>query len=98
MRGEFESYMPTLRNPRLIELNLPEDITSENAAQALVVQNSELNFKENETKQKFMFEDREKHKYLVIEVNSEIHKILDRKLKLGWHVCHSSDHVSVTRC
>ena len=46
-----------------------------------------------------MFEDRKKHKNLVIEVNSEIRKILvDRKLKLGWHVCYSSDYVSITRC
>jgi len=98
-REELESYMLTLKNPRLIVFNVPEDITSENAAQAIVVQNSDLNFKENEIKPKFMFEDRKKHKNLVIELNSEIRKILvDRKLKLGWHVCYSSDYVSVTRC
>jgi len=91
--------MPTLKNPRLIVFNVPEDITSENAAQAIVVQNSELSLKENEINPKFMFEDRKKHKNLVIEVNSEIRKILvDRKLKISWHVCYISDYVSVTRC
>ena len=96
---ERGSYMPTLKNPRLIVFNVPEDITSENAAQAIVVQNCELNLKENEIKPKFMFEDRKKHKNVVIEVNSEIREILvDRKLKLGWHVCYSSDYVSVTCC
>ena len=55
---ELESYMPTLKNPRLIVFNVPEDITSEKAAQAIVVQNSELNLKENEIKPKFMFKDR----------------------------------------
>jgi hypothetical protein len=98
-REELESYMPTLKNPRIIVFNVPEDITSENAAQAIVLQNSELNLNEDEIKPKFVFEDRIKHKNLVIEVNSEIRKCLvDRKLKIGWHVCNSSDYSSVTRC
>jgi chaperonin GroEL (HSP60 family) len=96
---ELESYMPTLKNPRVIVFNVPEDITPENAVQAIAVQNSELNLNENEIKQKFVFEDRKKHKNLVIEVNSETCKrLVDRKLKLGWHVCNSSDYLSVTRC
>ena len=64
--------------------NVPEDITSENAAQAIVSQNPELNLKENEIKPKFVFEDKKKHKNLVIEVNSENRKrLVDRKLKIG---------------
>jgi len=39
-------------------LNVPEDITSENAQQAIVSQNPELNLKENEITPKFVFEDR----------------------------------------
>ena len=71
----------------------------ENAAQAIVLQNSELNLNENEIKTKFVFEDRKKHKNLVTEVNSEIRKrLVDRKLKIGWHGCNSSDYVTVTRC
>ena len=97
--GELESYMPTLKNPRLSVFNVPEDITSENAAQATVLQNSELNLNENEIKPKFVFEDRKKHKNLVIEVNSEILKrLVGRNLKIGWHVCNSSDYVTDTRC
>jgi hypothetical protein len=96
---ELESYMPTLKNPRLIVFNVPEDITSKNAAQAIVLQNSELNLNENETKPKFMFEDKKKHKNLVTEVNSETCKhLVDRKLEIGWHVCNSSDYLSVTCC
>jgi len=49
---ELESYMPTLKNPRIIVFNVPEDIISENAAQAIVLQNSELNLDESETKPK----------------------------------------------
>jgi len=46
-----------------------------------------------------MFEDRKKHKNFVIEVNSENRKrLVDRKLKIGWHVCYSAGYVSVTRC
>jgi len=96
---ELESYTPSLESPRLIVFNVPEDITSENAAQAIVLQNPELNLKENEIKPKFVFEDRKKHKNLVIEVNSENRKsLVDRKLKIGWHACYSADYVSVTRC
>ena len=96
---ELESYMPTLKNPRVIVFNVPEDISPENAVQAMVVQNSELNLNEDEIKPKFVFEDRKKHKNLAIEVNSETRKrLVDRKLKLGLHVCNSSDYLSVTRC
>jgi hypothetical protein len=98
VRGEkIESYMRTLKNLRIIVFNVPEDITSENAAQARILQNSELNLNEDEIKPKFVFEDRKKHKNLVTEVNSEIHKhLMDRKLKVGWHVCNSNDYLSVT--
>ena len=91
--------MPTLKNPTIIMFNAPEDITSENTVQATVLQNSELNLNESEIKPKFMFEDRKKHKNLVIEVNSETHKCLvDRKLKIGWQVCNSNEYLSVTYC
>ena len=96
---ELESYMSTLKNPRIIVFNVPEDVTLENAVQALVLQNSELNLNENEIKPKFVFEDGEKHKNLVIEVNSETCKrLVDRKLKIGRHVCNSNDYLSVTHC
>jgi chaperonin GroEL (HSP60 family) len=91
--------MQTLKNPRVIVFNVPEDITSENTAQAIVLQNSELNLNEDEIKPKFAFEDRKKHKNLVTEVNSEIRKrLVDRKLKTGWHVCNSSDYLSIMHC
>jgi chaperonin GroEL (HSP60 family) len=96
---ELESYMPTLKKPRIIVYNVPEDITSENTAQAIVLQNSELNLNESEINLKFVFEDRKKRKNLVIEVNSEIHKrLVDRKLKIDWHVCNSNDYLTVMRC
>jgi len=96
---ELECYMPTLKNPRLIVFNVPEDITSENAAQAIVLQNFEWNLNESEIKPKFVFKDRKKGKNLVIEVNSEIRKrLVDGKLKIGWHVCNSNDYLSVTCC
>jgi hypothetical protein len=40
---ELESYIPTLKNPRIIVFNIPENITSEDVAQAIVIQNYELN-------------------------------------------------------
>jgi hypothetical protein len=47
-RVELESYMPKLRKPRIILFNVPEDITTENVVQAIVLQSSELNLNENE--------------------------------------------------
>ena len=44
---ELESYMPTLKNPRIIVFNVPEDIISENAAETIVLRNSEFNLNEN---------------------------------------------------
>jgi len=44
-REELESYMPTLKNSETPEV--AEDIISENATQAIVLQNSELNLNEN---------------------------------------------------
>ena len=38
--------MQTLRKTRIIVFNVPEDITTENAVQAIVLQNSELNLNE----------------------------------------------------
>jgi hypothetical protein len=91
--------MPTLKNPTIIMFHVPEDITSENMAQTIVLQNSELNLNESEIKPKFMFEERKKQKKLVIEVNSETHKgLVDRKFKIGWHICNSNEYFSVTHC
>jgi hypothetical protein len=96
---QLEGYMLKLKSPRVIVFNVPEDITSENAAQAIALQISELNLNEDEIKPKFVFEDRKNHKNLVIEVNSEICKrLVGRKLKIIWHVCNGSDNLSVTRC
>jgi hypothetical protein len=44
---ELESYMPKLKNPRIIVFNVPNEITFENVAQAIALQNSELNLNEN---------------------------------------------------
>jgi hypothetical protein len=79
--------------------NVPEVINLENVVQAIALQNSELDLTESDIKPKLMFEDRRKHKNLVIEVNSETRKWLrDRKLKTSWHVCKSTDYLNVTRC
>ena len=36
--------MAATKNPRIIVFNVPEDIIAENAAEATVLQNSELNY------------------------------------------------------
>jgi hypothetical protein len=96
---KLKRHTPTLRKPRIIMSNVPEDITTENMVQAIVLQNSELNQNEHEIQPKFAFEDKKKHKNLVLEVNAEMRKsMVGRKLKIGWQVCNCSDYLSVTRC
>jgi hypothetical protein len=78
--------------------NVPEDITTENVVQAIGLRNSELNLNENEIQPKFVVHEKN-HKNLVLEVNPETRKrLVNRKLKIGWHVCNSSDYLSITHC
>lgn len=96
---ELESYLPTLKNPRIIIFNVPGEVNIENAEDAIISQNSELNLSKGDVTPKFVFEDRKKHKNLVIEVRSEIRKRLaGTKFKIGWHVCNTDDYLTVLRC
>lgn len=97
--GELEATVSKKRNPRIIIFNIPEEITLENAVQALTTQNQGLEKFENQIQTKFAFEDKRKNKNLILEVCSAARReILGRKLKLGWNMCNWDDYVKVGRC
>jgi hypothetical protein len=71
---ELEVTIQKLRNPRLVLLNIPDDITTENTEETLIVQNSELNIKKGDIRAKFCYTTKRKTRNLVIEVDSETRK------------------------
>lgn len=91
--------IPKLRNPNLIIYNIPEDITTENAAGIIVAQNPELNLKEESLMPKFIFKTKRNSRNLVMEVTPESWRILvQKKLKLCWQICNVEDYIKVRRC
>ena len=49
--GELEVNIQKPRNPRLVLLNIPEDITLENVEETFTLQNPELDLKEGTSQQ-----------------------------------------------
>lgn len=96
---ELEANIKKLRKPRLIIFNVPEELAIEDAREAILHQNDELNLKQEDLVPKFMFQDRSKRKNLIIEVSPQARKIiLAKKLKIGWHLCGGDDYIKVNRC
>ena len=47
----------------------------------------------------FVYATKNKTRYLVIEVEAKVRKLLlHSKIKLGWHLCKAEDYVAATRC
>lgn len=98
-KDSLEVSVPRLRNPQIVIYNIPEDVTTENIVGIITQQNPELNLNDGYLKPKFVFKNRKSCVNLVMEVNSEIRKrLLQTKLKLGWHFCNVNDYLAVTRC
>jgi hypothetical protein len=96
---ELEISIQKLRNPRLVLLNIPTDITLENAKGTLVQQNSGLLLEEGTIEPKFSYTTKRGTRNLVIEVDSGIRrKLLQTKVKLGWAICRVDDYVIAKRC
>jgi hypothetical protein len=97
--NELEVNILRLRNPRLILLNIPDDITTENAEETIIVQNSELSFKKGDIRPKFCYTTKRKTRNLIIEVESETRKtLMQAKIKLGWTICRVDDYIVAKRC
>jgi len=96
---ELEISIQKLRNPRLIMLNIPADITLVNVKETLVQQNYELLLKEGSIEPKFCYTTKRGTRNLVTEVDSGTRKkLLQTKVKLGWAISKVDDYVIAKRC
>jgi hypothetical protein len=97
--GKLEARSHKLRNPRLVILNIPEEISLENAEDTLIAQNTDINLKQGDIKFKFCYETRKQTRNLVLEVGAQTRKLMiNKKVKLGWQICKIEDYVVATRC
>ena len=88
-----------LRSPRLVILNIPEEISIDNVEDTLLAQNSDLNLKQGDINAKFSYQTKKHGRNLVIEVEAGTRKLLlQKKIKLGWQICAVHDYVVATRC
>jgi hypothetical protein len=81
--GVLEVNIQKRRNPRLVLLSIPEDITTENAVETLAKQNPELDIKEGDIRANVCYTTKRETRNLIIEVDSGTRKKLIRP-ELNW--------------
>ena len=97
--GDLEANVHKLRKPRLVIYNIPEDITTNNIEDTLLVQNPDLGLNKGDIDAKFIYVPKNKHRNLVVKVGAWTRKILIKtKIKIGWQICKIEDYVTMTRC
>ena len=98
-KGKLEANAHKLRNPRLVIINIPEEISVGNLEDTLRAQNTDVKLKQADINAKFSYETRIHTRNLVMEVSAQIRKLLlHKKLKLGWQTCKIADYVVATTC
>jgi hypothetical protein len=89
-RDELEAHVHMLIKPRLIILNVPEDISKTNIEDSIL--NPELYIKRGRITAKFNY-DKKMYRNAVVEVRADTRKTLvHRKIKLGWQMCRIEDY------
>jgi hypothetical protein len=97
--GKLEANTHKLRNPRLVMLNIPEEISIGNVEDTLLAQNTDFCLKQGDIAGKFSYETKKNTRNLVIEVSAQTGKLLlHRRVKLFWQICKIEDYVVATRC
>jgi hypothetical protein len=97
--GELETHIHRLRKPRVIILNVPDNINTDNIEEAIIRQNPDLNLTKGSIVPKFTYVTKRMHRNAVVEVGSETRKTLtQRKIKLGWQICRTDDYITATKC
>jgi hypothetical protein len=95
----METNIQRPRKPRLKIHNIPEEITTDNKEDSIIVQNPEIGLKKGEINPKFSYETKRHTRSIVIEVNSQTRKkLIHNKNKLGWINCSIEDYLTATRC
>ena len=56
--GKLEATVHKLRNPRLVIINIPEEISIGNVEETLLAQNTDVNLKQGDINAKFIYETR----------------------------------------
>ena len=88
-----------MRNPRLVVINIPEEISIGNVEDTLLAQKTDVNLKQGDIKAKFSYETTTHNRNLIMEVSAQTTKLLiHKKVKLGWQICKIEDYVVATRC
>ena len=96
---ELEIRVHRLRNPRLVILNTPTDITPENVKEILMQQNRELAINNGNIEPKFCYTTKRGTRNLVIEVDPGTRRnLIQTRVKLGWAICKVDDYVIAKRC
>jgi hypothetical protein len=96
---ELEVNIQKFINPKLVLINIPDDITLENAEETFTSQNSELDLKEEDIRAKFCYTTKQKTRNLLIEVDSETRKkLMQARIKLGWTICSVDVYIVAKRC
>jgi len=96
---DLEVHVHSLRKPRIIILNMPEDITTTNIEDTILRQNPKLDLQKGSIAAKFTYVTKRMHHNAVVEVRAGIRKILlNKKVRLGWQICKTDDFLTTTRC
>ena len=96
--SKLEVNIHKLRNPTLVILNIPEDISTGNLEDTLIAQNPDLNLKKGDIKAKFSYETKKHIRNLVTDVGTQTSKqLLQKKVKLGWLIWKIEDYVVANR-
>jgi len=74
--GDLEINIHTLRKPRLILLNILEDISTINIEDSILMQNPNLNLRNGEIVAKFSYVTKNMNRNLAVEVGADTRKIL----------------------
>jgi hypothetical protein len=97
--GKLEAKVHTLRKPKLVIYNIPEDISVQNIEETMQAQNPELNLKTGDINATFLYRTRRSTQNLVIEVGPQTRKLLlQTKIKLGWLICNVGDYLVANQC
>ena len=76
---------------------MPEDVTT-NIEDTILRHYPELNFQKGSIATKFTYVTK-MHRNAVVEVGAETRKILlNKKVRLGWHIYKTDDYFTATRC
>ena len=81
---KLETNIQIPRKPRLKIHNIPEEISTDNTEDTIIVQNPEMRLEKGKVTPKFTYETKIHNRNIVIEVNSQTRKkLIHNKVKLG---------------